>query len=70
MRLDGDDTPVKKVPGASGSVNAEKKEQGRRDNNRREGDRRDNRNNRPGNKPREEFAPGTIGYILAHQKKR
>ena len=72
MRLDGDDTPVKKVPGASGSSNAEKKDNGRRDNNRRDGDRRDNRNNRSGKQggAREEFAPGTIGYILAHQKKR
>jgi hypothetical protein len=57
-------------------LNAEKKDKDRRDNNRRDNDRRDNRNNRSG-KPagkqggaREEFAPGTIGYILAHQKKR
>jgi uncharacterized protein len=76
MRLDGDDTPAGKVPGASGSSNADKKENVRRDNDRRNNERRDGRNNRSG-KPsgkqggaREEFAPGTIGYILAHQKKR
>ena len=77
MRLDGDDTPVKKVPGAGANSGEGRKDAARRDNDRRDAGR-DNRNRsgkpsgnfgKQGGK-HEEFAPGTIGYILAHQKKR
>ena len=71
MRSDDDGNGEKKTPGAG----APKKDQApHRDNNDRP--RRDNndRSRRDGGKfgssGREEFAPGTIGYILAHQKKK
>ena len=70
MRLDDDGSGEKKTPGAG--VPAKDKPVRRDDRPRRDNNDRQGRNgNRSGNSgAREEFAPGTIGYILAHQKKR
>ena len=69
MRLDDDGSSEKKVPGAgvpkSAAPRREQHDRPRRDH----GDRPRRDDRRPSGRS-EEFAPGTIGYMLAHQKKK
>ncbi len=69
MRLDDDGSSEKKVPGAGAPKSAaprrEQQDRPRRDH----GDRPRRDDRRPSGRS-EEFAPGTIGYMLAHQKKK
>ncbi|MCR5441167.1 MAG: RNA-binding transcriptional accessory protein [Lachnospiraceae bacterium] len=69
MRLDDDGSSEKKVPGAgapkTNALRNDRQDRPRRDNSDRP--RRDDR--KPAGRS-EEFAPGTIGYMLAHQKKK
>lgn len=69
MRLDDDGGSEKKVPGAGAPKSAaprrEQQDRPRRDH----GDRPRRDDRRPSGRS-EEFAPGTIGYMLAHQKKK
>ena len=73
MRLDDDGSAEKKTPGAGvpkKDQNPRRDDRPRRENNDRQG-RNGSRPGKPGaSGQKEEFAPGTIGYILAHQKKR
>jgi uncharacterized protein len=69
MRLEDAPEGEKKVAGATGKP-ANRKPEG---NGKRPEQKRDNKGNRqngPKSPRKEEFAPGTIGYILAHQNDR
>ena len=69
MRLDDDGNSEKKVPGAGApKTNAPRND--RQDRPRRDNDGKPRRDDRKPAGRSEEFAPGTIGYILAHQKKK
>jgi uncharacterized protein len=69
MRLDDDGSAEKKVPGAGApKTNAPRND--RQDRPRRDNADRPRRDDRKPSGRSEEFAPGTIGYILAHQKKK
>ncbi|MBR7090133.1 MAG: RNA-binding transcriptional accessory protein [Lachnospiraceae bacterium] len=77
MRLDDDGSGEKKVQGAGAPKNNAPRSDG---SGRPHGDRQDRPHRDHGDRPRrddrkstgrsEEFAPGTIGYMLAHQKKK
>ena len=69
MRLDDDGSAEKKVPGA-GAPKADAPRNDRQDRPRRDNSDRPRRDDRKPSGRSEEFAPGTIGYILAHQKKK
>ena len=69
MRLDDDGSSEKKVPGA-GAPKANASRNDRQDRPRRDNSDRPRRDDRKPSGRSEEFAPGTIGYILAHQKKK
>ena len=69
MRLDDDGSAEKKVPGA-GAPKAGTPRNDRQDRPRRDNVDRSRRDERKSSGRSEEFAPGTIGYILAHQKKK
>ncbi|MBP5701766.1 MAG: RNA-binding transcriptional accessory protein [Lachnospiraceae bacterium] len=69
MRLDDDGSAEKKVPGA-GAPKANAPRNDRQDRPRRDNSDRPRRDDRKPSGRSEEFAPGTIGYILAHQKKK
>ena len=69
MRLDDDGSSEKKVPGA-GAPKANAPRNDRQDRPRRDNSDRPRRDDRKPSGRSEEFAPGTIGYILAHQKKK
>jgi len=69
MRLDDDGSSEKKVPGAGApKTNAPRND--RQDRPRRDNSDRSRRDDRRPSGRSEEFAPGTIGYMLAHQKKK
>ncbi len=69
MRLDDDGSSEKKVPGAGAPKSvAPRREQ--QDRPRRDHGDRPRRDDRKSTGRSEEFAPGTIGYMLAHQKKK
>ena len=69
MRLNDDGNSEKKVPGAGApKTNAPRND--RQDRPRRNNDGKPRRDDRKPAGRSEEFAPGTIGYILAHQKKK
>ena len=68
MRLDDDGSSPKPSGGARPTNASDNRRNGDR---RGSNDNRDRRNNDRGSKnSREEFAPGTIGYMLAHQKNK
>ncbi len=69
MRLDDDGSAEKKVPGA-GAPKTNTPRNDRQDRPRRDNADRPRRDDRKPSGRSEEFAPGTIGYILAHQKKK
>lgn len=69
MRLDDDGSSEKKVPGA-GAPKTNTPRNDRQDRPRRDNADRPRRDDRKSSGRSEEFAPGTIGYILAHQKKK
>ncbi|MBP5762619.1 MAG: RNA-binding transcriptional accessory protein [Lachnospiraceae bacterium] len=69
MRLDDDGNSEKKIPGA-GAPKANAPRNDRQDRPRRDNSDRPRRDDRRPSGRSEEFAPGTIGYILAHQKKK
>ncbi len=69
MRLDDDGSSEKKVPGA-GAPKTNTPRNDRQDRPRRDNADRPRRDDRKPSGRSEEFAPGTIGYILAHQKKK
>ncbi|MBO7530174.1 MAG: RNA-binding transcriptional accessory protein, partial [Lachnospiraceae bacterium] len=69
MRLDDDGNSEKKIPGA-GAPKANAPRNDRQDRPRRDNSDRPRRDDRKPSGRSEEFAPGTIGYILAHQKKK
>ncbi len=69
MRLDDDGSGEKKVPGA-GAPKAGAPRNDRQDRSRRDNSDRFRRDDRRSSGRSEEFAPGTIGYMLAHQKKK
>ncbi len=70
MRLD-DDGSSPKPSGGARPTNASASDNRRNGDRRGSNDNRDRRNNDRGSKnSREEFAPGTIGYMLAHQKNK
>ncbi|MCR5619760.1 MAG: RNA-binding transcriptional accessory protein [Lachnospiraceae bacterium] len=69
MRLDDDGSGEKKVPGA-GAPKAGAPRNDRQDRSRKDNSDRSRRDDRRSSGRSEEFAPGTIGYMLAHQKKK
>ena len=69
MRLDDDGSSEKKVPGAGAPKSAAPRRE-QQDRPRRDHGDRPRRDDRKSTGRSEEFAPGTIGYMLAHQKKK
>ena len=69
MRLDDDGSSEKKVPGAGAPKSAAPRRE-QQDRPRRDHGDRPRRDDRKSTGRSDEFAPGTIGYMLAHQKKK